>query len=175
MTEEQENKQPDPSTELSIREEDVLAIVECIVCLYGDSGFEDYETAVNDTCKVVGEGEAGITGRYTGNELEYLVDVADAIARPICENLKNSFEAMMVAARVQVKEHLAREEQPEYLYARLRKTLRDLLKEDILERYDGPEYWDPDVIEVFRHDNKLTQEQVDEMVKQVSRGTERRY
>lgn len=33
--------------------------------------------------------------------------------------------------------------------------LDDLLKEDILVRYNNNEYWDSDIIETFAHDNKL--------------------
>lgn len=33
--------------------------------------------------------------------------------------------------------------------------LSDLLTEDILERYNNPEYLNPDIIEAFAQDNKL--------------------
>jgi len=33
--------------------------------------------------------------------------------------------------------------------------LSDLLTENILERYNNPEYYDPDIIEEFAQNNKL--------------------
>ena len=33
--------------------------------------------------------------------------------------------------------------------------LHEALTENILERYDNSEYWDPDVIETFATDNRL--------------------
>jgi len=37
--------------------------------------------------------------------------------------------------------------------------LREELRENILERYDSPEYWDPQIIEDFIQDYQLTEEE----------------
>ena len=36
--------------------------------------------------------------------------------------------------------------------------LDDLLREDILDRYNNSEYWDPDIIETFAHEKRLAKE-----------------
>ncbi len=40
----------------------------------------------------------------------------------------------------------------------LAKELRKILRENILNRYDGPEYWDNDVVEVFLQDHQIRED-----------------
>lgn len=42
-----------------------------------------------------------------------------------------------------------------WMTERQSEKLSDLLTEDILERYNYPEYYDPDIIEQFAKNNKL--------------------
>jgi len=41
--------------------------------------------------------------------------------------------------------------------------LRRRLAEDILERYDSPEYWDQDLIDEFIHECGLSEEEADKL------------
>ena len=45
------------------------------------------------------------------------------------------------------------------------KELRELLKEDILERYNHSEYWDIDIIKYFMVDYKVSKEEEKEIRK----------
>jgi len=47
---------------------------------------------------------------------------------------------------------------------KLSDKLEKLLKEDILERYHNSEYWEPDTIADFKHNNKLTDKEFKEVI-----------
>jgi hypothetical protein len=49
------------------------------------------------------------------------------------------------------------------------KQLRDELKEDIIRRYNTPEYWDAEIIESFIQENQLTEEEAKELIEEVNK------
>lgn len=50
---------------------------------------------------------------------------------------------------------------------KLAEELGEQLRDDILYRYGNEEYWDLDIIHDFQVENELTNEQIEEILKEV--------
>jgi hypothetical protein len=49
------------------------------------------------------------------------------------------------------------------------RKLREELRKNILQRYDNPEYWDPEVIEGFIQDHQLTEEEAEALRNEINK------
>jgi len=51
----------------------------------------------------------------------------------------------------------------------LKRGLERMLKDDILRRYHNSDYWDIDLIEMFREEHGLTKMEINQMLKEIDR------
>ena len=145
------------STGREIPRETLNEITDSIVIQYAGNGFEDFSDIVSSTAQSLQEDVwEGIDPVLTYDEAIETIKLVEQTAREFTGELVNSYCILRM----------------KYLGGRvdcLATKLRELLSEDILERYDNSEYWDWDVTEDFFLDEKLSREEIDAVMKIIRR------